>query len=200
MQIKPLIQANIIIDDSVLNAIAHFPTGSLHSVVEDRVFSILSDVQFMRIATCLAMKSYSEGGCPIGAAIINNETRKILGKGHNTLVQENHPYNHGETSALRDAGRHDFSRTTLFTTLTPCDICTALVINRGFKRIVIGDLTSVGEGNVRQLREAGIQVDVIEDPVAIELFGRYRFEQPELELEDWKGLAAVIGVAEGNLG
>jgi len=75
----------------------------------------------MRIAVLLAKKGYEEGGCPIGGVVIGNDNRLILGKGHNTLVQENHPYNHGETSAIRDAGRRDFSLTTIFTTLSPCD-------------------------------------------------------------------------------
>ena len=88
----------------------------------------------MRIGVLLAKKGYEEGGCPIGGVIINNETRKIVGKGHNTLVQENHPYNHGETSAARDAGRLDFSETTMFTTLSPCDICAALIYRRQFQR------------------------------------------------------------------
>lgn len=188
---QPLITAKTVIDDAALNAIAHIPTQSLSSIIEDQVFANLGDMQFMRIATCLARKSYDEGGCPIGGVIIDNESRKIIGKGHNTLVQENHPYNHGETSAVRDAGRRNFNLATIYTTLTPCDICTALVINRDFSRIVIGDVTNVGEGNIAQMREAGIEVDVLEDPVAIELFAKYRKEKPEQELEDWQGLAAV---------
>ena len=81
----------------------------------------------MRIALLLAKKGYEEAGSPIGGVIISNETRQILGKGHNTLVQENHPYNHGETSAVRDSrSRQDFSQTTMFTSLSPCpDICAA---------------------------------------------------------------------------
>ncbi len=69
----------------------------------------------MRLAVLLAKKGYDEGGCPIGGVIISDETRLIVGKGHNTLVQENHPYNHGETSrrAMRDArisAKRRFSR------------------------------------------------------------------------------------------
>src|SRR5690606_40359408 len=81
----------------------------------------IRDFHVTGVQTCalpiLARKSYEEGGCPIGAVVIDNATRRILGKGHNTLVQENHPYNHGETSAIRDAGRRDFSKTTIFTSL-----------------------------------------------------------------------------------
>ena len=93
----------------------------------------------MRIAVLLARKGYEEGGCPIGGVIVHNKTRQIMGKGHNTLVQENHPYNHGETSAARDAGRIDFSETTIFTTLSACEICAALIYRRQFQRCVVGE-------------------------------------------------------------
>ena len=107
------------INDEVLNVIAYLPTKSLPKIVEDAFFQKLTDKDFMRLAFLLARKGYEEGGSPIGGVIIDNETRQIVGKGHNTLVQENHPYNHGETSAVRDAGRLDFSRTTMFTSAEP---------------------------------------------------------------------------------
>ena len=103
-----LITRHTPISNEVLNTIAHLPTMSLPQIVEAEFFKKLTDKDFMRIAVLLAQKSYDEGGCPIGGVVIDNDTRRILGKGHNTLVQENHPYNHGETSAIRDAGRHDF--------------------------------------------------------------------------------------------
>ncbi|CAN0588508.1 unnamed protein product, partial [Ectocarpus sp. 12 AP-2014] len=88
----------------------------------DEFAQALTDADRMRIAVLLAQKSYNEGGCPIGAVIVDNATGRIVGKGHNTLVQENHPYNHGETSAIRDAGRLDCSQTTLYTSLSPCEV------------------------------------------------------------------------------
>jgi len=90
--------------EQALNAIAHMPTKSLDVLINDDFAQTLTDVDFMRIAALLAQKSYNEGGCPIGAVIVNNATNKIVGKGHNTFTQEDHPYNHGETSAIRDAG------------------------------------------------------------------------------------------------
>jgi cytosine deaminase len=100
------------LSDSLLKIVAHLPTKSLARVIDPGFFARLGDVDFMRIAVLLAQKSYDEGGCPIGGVVVHNTTRQILGKGHNTLVQENHPYNHGETSAMRDAGSIDFSETT----------------------------------------------------------------------------------------
>ena len=176
--------------DEVLTVIAHLPTASLKSIVEDEFFLKLTDADFMRIAVLLARKSYEEGGCPIGAVVIDNATRRILGKGHNTLVQENHPYNHGETSAIRDAGRRDFSKTTIFTSLSPCDVCATLLYMRQFPRVVIGDVTNAS-GNEDMLRAKGVRVDILEDADGVALYAKYRKEKPDLDMEDWKGLAAV---------
>jgi creatinine deaminase len=176
--------------DKTLEQVARHPTDRLSEIAEDSFFKILTDKDFMRIGVLLAQKSYEEGGCPIGGVIVDNETRRIIGKGHNTLVQENDPYNHGETSAIRNAGRQDFSRTTIFTTLSPCDVCATLVYMRGFDRIVVGDVTSAS-GNEQMLRDKGVQVDILEDQKGIALYAKYRREKPDQDLEDWKGLAAV---------
>jgi cytosine/creatinine deaminase len=178
------------IHDALLNMIAHLPTKSLSKVIDPELQKKLTDKDFMRIAVLLAQKGYDEGGCPIGAVIIDNETRQIVGKGHNTLVQEDHPYNHGETSAIRDAGRLDFSKTTLYTSLSPCDVCATLLYMRGFSRVVVGDVTSAS-GNEDLLRSKGIQVDILEDQMGIDLYSTYRTKFPELDIEDWKGKAAL---------
>lgn len=185
-----LITGNTPVTEEALNAIAHMPTRSLPALVDDGFFKKLNDADFMRIAVLLAQKGYDEGGCPIGGVIIDSQTRRILGKGHNTLVQESHPYNHGETSAIRDAGRQDFSRAIIFTTLSPCDVCATLIYMRGFGRAVVGDATNAS-GNEPMLRDKGVQVDILEDQKGIALYAKYRAERPELDLEDWKGVAAV---------
>jgi creatinine deaminase len=187
---KPLFTGETPVTDEVLRVIAHLPTKSLASVTASEFFKKLSDADFMHLAVLLAQKGYEEGGCPIGGVIISNDTRQILGKGHNTLVQENHPYNHGETSAIRDAGRQDFSLTTIFTTLSPCDICATLIYMRQFNRIVVGDITNAS-GNEQMLRDKGVRVDILEDPKGIELYSKYRREKPDQDIEDWKGLAEV---------
>src|SRR5580658_9011661 len=157
---KPLITKDTPVTEEALNAIAYLPTKSLSKIVEAGFFKKLTDKDFMRIGVLLAKKGYEEGGSPIGGVIIDNKTRQIVGKGHNTLVQENHPYNHGETSAARDAGRLDFSKTTMFTSLSPCDICAALIYMRQFARLVVGDVTN-SSGTEQMLREKGIQVDIL---------------------------------------
>ena len=176
--------------EELLRVIAHMPTNSLSVLLDDELVLTLTNTDFMRIAVYLAIKSYDEGGCPIGAVVIDNKTKKIVGKGHNTLVQEDHPYNHGETSAIRDAGRIDFSKTTIYTTLSPCDVCATLIYMRGFSRVVVGDVTNAA-GNEGLLKEKSIQVDILEDKLGIETYRQFRSEKPEQDLEDWKGLSAV---------
>jgi cytosine/creatinine deaminase len=195
--VKAFITKDTPVTEEVLNTIAYLPTKSLSKIVEDGFFRKLTDKDFMRIAFLLAEKGYNEGGSPIGAVIISNETRQILGKGHNTLVQENHPYNHGETSAVRDAGRLDFSKTTMFTSLSPCDICAALIYMRGFSRLVVGDVTNFS-GTEEILRQKGVQVDILEDPEGIAFFAKFHREKPEQVLEDWHGLAAVRKASVGK--
>ena len=187
---KAFIVKDTPVSDEVLNTIAHLPTNSFSKIVEEGFFKKLSDKDFMRLAFLLAEKGYEEGGSPIGGVIIDNESRKILGKGHNTLVQEGHPYNHGETSAARDAGRQDFSKTTMFTSLSPCDICAALISQLQFQRLVVGDVTNFS-GNEDTLRQKGVQVDILEDPEGIAFFAKYLREKPDQHLEDAHGLAAV---------
>ena len=188
---KPFITHDTPVTQELLNTIAHLPTKSLAEIVDDEFFKKLTDQDFMRIGVLLARKSYLEGGSPIGGVIIDDETRKIVGKGHNTLVQENHPYNHGETSAVRDAGRLDFGKTTMFTTLTPCAICATLIYMRHFRRVVIGDVTNATSGNEQLMQANGVQVEILEDPEGLALYAKHQQERPDQDLEDWQGLAAV---------
>ncbi|QSP95178.1 nucleoside deaminase [Marinobacter salinisoli] len=178
------------ITQQALAAIAHMPTKSLPVLMDEDFARSLTDADFMDIAVLLARKSYDEGGCPIGAVIVDNASHQIVGKGHNTLVQEGHPYNHGETSAIRDAGRIDFSNTTIYSSLSPCDVCATLVRMRGFGRVVVGDVTNAS-GTESFLRANGVRVDILEHPTGIELYARFRAEKPDQDLEDWRGLSAV---------
>jgi cytosine/creatinine deaminase len=185
------------VSDAVLNAIAYLSTEHLLKVVEPGFFKKLADNDFMRIGTALAQKSFDEGGCPIGGVIVDNETHQILGKGHNTLAQENDSTTHGETAALRDAGRVamlrgegpvDFRKTTLFTTLAPCIVCCAQINNRcHFEKVVIGDVTNA-PSTESILRDGGIKNIVIaEDLKAVALYKEYSEKRPDLHYIDWAG-------------
>lgn len=181
------------VDNTSLHTLALIPTSELSQKVAPEYIARLSDADFMRLAVILAEKGYNEGGCAIGAVIIHNETRKILGKGHNRHIQESRVYWHGETDAINDAGQFvDFSECTLFTTLTPCSVCTALTFSQGFNRLVIGNrLAGVNIENEELLRAKGVQVDILEDEQGIALYAQYAAEKPEQDIRDWQGQAGV---------
>ena len=186
------------VTDAVLNTIAHIPTEHLQKIVDPAFFQKLEDRDFMRIGTLLAQKSYDEGGCPIGGVIID-QNRQIIGKGHNTLGQENDSTTHGETMALRDAGRVaqlngqgpvDFRETTMFTTLTPCEVCCAQIKHRGnFEKVVIGDITNAPstESILREGQNGIANVEIQEDPKAVALYKEYSEKRPDLHFLDWGG-------------
>jgi len=150
---------------------------------------------YMMLAFGLAYKGYSEGGCPIGGVLVDNDTGEVLGQGHNALVQEGNPVIHGEMAALRDAGRlRNRHNTTIYTTLQPCFMCTGAIVQFGIPRVVIGDATnSTSDETIRFMLSRGIEVIVLDRSVSkaardcIELAARFRREQPEQWLEDWGG-------------
>lgn len=141
---------------------------------------------FMHRAYQHALKSYQEGGCPIGAVLVD-DTGRILGEGHNMLVQESNPIIHGEMAAMRAAGRIATRRhTTMYTTLSPCMMCAGTIVQFKIGRVVVGDTVN-SAGNVDFLRTHGVEVIVMDDPACIELVARFRREKPELWTEDWGG-------------
>ena len=150
---------------------------------------------FMQLAFELALKGYGEGGCPIGGVLVDNDTGRVLGEGHNALVQEGNPILHGEMAAMRAAGRlPNRHRTTMYTTLQPCFMCTGTIAQFGIPRVVIGDVANAsGDETIRFLRGRGVEVVVL-DPQAseaarrcVELVTRFRAEKPAQWLEDWGG-------------
>jgi creatinine deaminase len=153
------------------------------------------DERHLRRAYELAAKGHAEGGCPIGAVLVDEATGHVLGEGHNALVQEGNPILHGEMAALRAAGRSaERHRSTLYTTLQPCFMCSGTIVQFGIPRVVIGDTVNAGgDETIRFLRGKGVEVTVIDaatSPAArdcIALAARFRAERPELWLEDWGG-------------
>ena len=151
--------------------------------------------QYMARALKLATKSFDEGGCPIGAVLVDNQTNRSLGEGHNGLVQEGNPIVHGEMAALRAAGRMRHRHgTTMYTTLQPCFMCTGAIVQFGIPRVVIGDTENASsDETIRFLRGRGIDVVILDAGRSdaargcIELARRFRQINPELWLEDWGG-------------
>lgn len=143
----------------------------------------------------LAAKGYAEGGCPIGAVLVDNHSGEVLGEGHNALVQEGNPILHGEMAALRAAGRmSNRHHTTLYTTLQPCFMCTGAIVQFGIPRVIVADAVNASSDEaIRFLRSRGVEVILLDpatSPTAREcvaLAARFRKEKPEQWLEDWGG-------------
>ena len=155
----------------------------------------LDHEKYMRLAYEQALKGYTEGGCPIGGLLLDNVTGKVLGAGHNTLVQEGNPVIHGEMAAMRAAGRmvnrHD---TTMYTTLQPCFMCTGTIAQFGIPRVVVADVVNASaDETIRFLVDRGVEVIVLDPKTSkaaadcIALCAKFKNKKPDLWLEDWGG-------------
>ncbi len=148
------------------------------------------DIRLMSIAISEARKSLSEGGVPIGAALARGDT--LLASGHNERVQKGDPIAHGEIACLRNAGRQEtYGDTTLYTTLSPCDMCSGAILLFKIPRVVVGEATTF-RGNLDCLRQRGVEVVSLEDDSCIQLMRSFQQEHPRIWLED-------IGEAGGRL-
>lgn len=131
-----------------------------------------------------AQAGWDEGGIPIGSVLVHNN--KIIGRGHNQRVQRSSPTLHGEMDALENAGRLPaavYRESVLYTTLSPCSMCSGAILLYGIPRVVVGEnRTFLGEEDL--LRSRGVEVDVVEDPRCVELMERMIRERPELWNED----------------
>ena len=140
------------------------------------------DIRFMRFAYEEAKTGYEEGGLPIGAVMV--EDGQVIARGRNRRVQEGDPIAHGEMDCLRRAGRRPHYRTvTLYTTLSPCMMCSGTILQFGIPRVVVGEDKNF-EGNIPFLSERGVDVALIKHPDCITLMGRFIRERPELWNED----------------
>ncbi len=141
-----------------------------------------TDLKFLRIAYEEAKAGFDEGGCPIGSVLARGD--ELVSQGRNQRVQKGDPIAHGEMDALRKAGRQKSYRDmTIYTSLSPCMMCTGTIIQFGIPRVVIGENTTFG-GNEDFLRSKGIEVLVADDPDCIALMTRFIAEKPELWNED----------------
>lgn len=144
-----------------------------------------SDKQFMRLAYEEARAGYEEGGVPVGAVMVENG--EVIGRGRNRRVQDGNPVSHGETDCMKNAGRRpDYSKVTMYTTLSPCMMCTGTIIQFGIGRVVIGEDKNFA-GNIDFLRERGVGVTLLDDNDCIELMRKFIEERPDLWYEDIAG-------------
>lgn len=140
------------------------------------------DKRLLRIAYEEAKAGFDEGGCPIGAVLARGG--QVVAQGRNQRVQKGDPIAHGEMDALRKAGRQTSYRdTVLYTSLSPCMMCSGTIVQFGIPRVVIGDAQNFG-GNEDFLRAKGVEVVIAEDPDCIALMQRFIREKPELWAED----------------
>lgn len=140
------------------------------------------DTRMLRVAFEEAKEGFEEGGCPIGSVL--ERGGKVVAQGRNQRVQKGDPIAHGEMDALRKAGRQSTYRdTTLYTSLSPCMMCTGTIIQFGIPRVVIGESVNFG-GNEELLRSRGVEVIVVNDQDCIDLMTRFIKEKPELWAED----------------
>ncbi|CAM5208262.1 Cytosine deaminase OS=Castellaniella defragrans OX=75697 GN=HNR28_000459 PE=4 SV=1 [Castellaniella defragrans] len=139
---------------------------------------------FMQAALEEARQGLSEGGIPIGSVI---EYRgEIIGRGHNRRVQKGSAILHGEMDALENAGRRSadvYRESVLYTTLSPCSMCSGAILLYGIPRIIVGEnQTFMGEEDL--LRSRGVRVEVLQDADCLALMRRFIAEHPTLWNED----------------
>jgi len=131
-----------------------------------------------------AKKGLSEGGIPIGSVLVHNG--KILGRGHNQRIQKGSPTLHGEMDALENAGRLHasvYAESVLYTTLSPCAMCTGAILLYKIPKVVIGEnKTFLGEESLLQSR--GVIIEVVQDPSCIALMEEFIRSKPGLWNED----------------
>jgi cytosine deaminase len=139
---------------------------------------------FMRAALEEARKGLSEGGIPIGSVLAHNG--KILGRGHNRRVQRGSAILHGEMDALENAGRLEgriYRECTLYTTLSPCPMCSGAILLYGIPKVVIGE-NKTFMGEEEWLTSRGVLLEVLQDPECIKLMEDFIKEKPLLWNED----------------
>jgi cytosine deaminase len=140
--------------------------------------------QYLQEAIEEAKKGYQEGGIPIGSVLVYKD--KIIGRGHNRRVQQDSVILHAEMDALQNAGRQIakvYKECTLYTTLSPCPMCSGAILLYKIPRVVIGE-TQTFLGEEKLLSERGVQIDIANSIECIELMQKFIKEKPELWNED----------------
>lgn len=139
---------------------------------------------FLKEAYLEAQKGLAEGGLPIGSVLVCNN--QIIGRGHNRRVQRGSAILHAEMDALENAGRLKadvYQRCTLYTTLSPCVMCSGAVLLYKIPRVVIGENSNfVGEESL--LRSRSVDIEVLDDPECIAMMKTFIQSHPELWNED----------------
>jgi cytosine deaminase len=139
---------------------------------------------FMQEAIREAQKGREEGGIPIGSVLVHEG--KIIGRGHNRRIQKGSAILHGEMDALENAGRLSasvYKNCTLYTTLSPCPMCSGAIALYGIPRVVIGENRNF-KGEEEMLASRGVVLEILNDHDCIEMMGTFIREHPKLWDED----------------
>lgn len=140
--------------------------------------------KFLQEAIKEAQQGLQEGGIPIGSVIVHEG--KIIGRGHNRRVQQGSAILHGEMDALENAGRQPakvYKNSVLYTTLSPCPMCSGTILLYGIPKVVIGEnKTFMGEEAL--LKSRGVEVEVVNDSTCIDMMESFIANKPELWNED----------------
>jgi cytosine/creatinine deaminase len=140
--------------------------------------------EFMAAAIAEAEAGLAEGGIPIGSVLVHGG--KIIGRGHNRRVQKGSAILHGEMDALENSGRLPaaaYSQCVIYTTLSPCSMCSGAILLYKIPRVVIGEnVTFLGEEGL--LKSRGVAVEVLQEPRCIELMRQFIADNPSLWNED----------------
>ena len=140
--------------------------------------------EFLKAAVSEAATGLAEGGIPIGSVLVHEG--RIIGRGHNRRVQRSSAILHGEMDALENAGRLRaavYAQSVLYTTLSPCAMCSGAILLYRIPRIVVGEnVTFRGEEDL--LRDRGVAVEVLQDTRCIEMMRRFIREHPGIWNED----------------
>lgn len=143
----------------------------------------MTDV-FLQAAIDEARQGLAEGGIPIGSVLVLDG--KIIGRGHNQRVQKGSCVLHAEMDCLENAGRlsaADYRRAVIYSTLSPCDMCSGAILLYGIPKVIIGENVSF-QGPEDYVRSKGVEVEVANDQTCIELMTGFIQEQPQLWNED----------------
>lgn len=140
--------------------------------------------KFMQAAIEEAKLGLAEGGIPIGSVLVHKG--QIIGRGHNKRVQTGSPTLHGEMDALENAGRQSASvyrESVIYTTLSPCSMCTGAILLYGIPKVVIGENESF-MGEEQLLKSRGVEIDMVDSDECKQLMRDFMAEKPELWNED----------------
>jgi cytosine deaminase len=143
------------------------------------------DRELMALALRQARVSLEAGGVPVGAVLAAG--REVLAAGHNERVQRGDPVAHGEIACLRNAGRRpSYAQTTLYTTLSPCQLCAGAILLFQIPRVVVGEARTFA-GDLDFLRDRGVQIVLLEDPGCVAVMEEFQARYPQVWSEDIGG-------------